>query len=102
MSEFLAVAIEISARSKIGEIVSYLLCHLPHQLSNKHLFCGPKAQIEVLNLRKELCQGVIDDALLLKVILPDDLKKTDVTAVVYDTLVTLIGYRCALLASRAR
>ncbi len=80
-------------------MVSYLLCHLPHQLSNKHLFCGPKAQLQVLHLRKEICQGILDDALLPKVVLPDDLKKTDVTAVVYDMLVTLISYRT--LFSRA-
>ena len=99
VSEFLAVAIEILRSEQDWEVVSYLLCHLPHQLSNKHLFCGPKAQLEVLHLRKEICQGILDDALLPKVILPDDLKKTDVTAVVYDTLVTLISYRT--LFSRA-
>ncbi|SPO24940.1 related to Tuberin [Ustilago trichophora] len=99
VSEFLAVAIEILRSEPDWEIVSYLLCHLPHQLSNKHLFCGPKAQLEVLHLRKEICQGILDDALLPKVILPEDLKKTDVTAVVYDTLVTLISYRT--LFSRA-
>uniref|UniRef100_V5F1B9 Rap-GAP domain-containing protein n=2 Tax=Kalmanozyma brasiliensis (strain GHG001) TaxID=1365824 RepID=V5F1B9_KALBG len=99
VSEFLAVAIEMLRSEQDWEVVSYLLCHLPHQLSNKHLFCGPKAQLQVLLLRKEICQGILDDALLPKVILPDDLKKTDVTAVVYDTLVTLIGYRA--LFSRA-
>lgn len=93
VSEFLAVAIQILRSEQDWEVVSYLLCHLPHQLSNKHLFCGPKAQLEVLHLRKEICQGILDDALLPKVLLPEDLKKTDVTAVVYDTLVTLISYR---------
>ncbi|GAK62831.1 uncharacterized protein PAN0_002d1033 [Moesziomyces antarcticus] len=99
VSEFLAAAIEILRSEPDWEVVSYLLCHLPHQLSNKHLFCGPKAQLQVLHLRKEICQGILDDALLPKVVLPDDLKKTDVTAVVYDTLVTLISYRT--LFSRA-
>ncbi|CDU24481.1 related to Tuberin [Sporisorium scitamineum] len=99
VSEFLAVAIDMLRSEQDWEVVSYLLCHLPHQLSNKHLFCGPKAQLQVLHLRKEICQGILDDALLPKVILPDDLKKTDVTAVVYETLVTLIGYRT--LFSRA-
>lgn len=99
VSEFLAVAIEMLRSEQDWEVVSYLLCHLPHQLSNKHLFCGPKAQLEVLRLRKEICQGILDDALLPKVVLPEDLKKTDVTAVVYDTLVTLISYRT--LFSRA-
>lgn len=99
VSEFLAVAIDILRSEQDWEVVSYLLCLLPHQLSNKHLFCGPKAQLQVLHLRKEICQGILDDALLPKVILPDDLKKTDVTAVVYETLVTLISYRT--LFSRA-
>ena len=99
VSEFLAVAIDMLRSESDWEVVSYLLCHLPHQLSNKHLFCGPKAQLQVLHLRKEICQGILDDALLPKVILPDDLKKTDVTAVVYETLVTLISYRT--LFSRA-
>ncbi|PWZ00980.1 hypothetical protein BCV70DRAFT_187949 [Testicularia cyperi] len=99
VSEFVAVAIDILRSEPDWEIVSYLLCHLPHQLTNKHLFCGPKAQIEVLHLRKEICEGILKDNLLPKVVLPDDLKKTDVTAVVYDTLVTLISYRT--LFSRA-
>ncbi|SJX61014.1 related to Tuberin [Sporisorium reilianum f. sp. reilianum] len=99
VSEFLSVAIDMLRSEHDWEVVSYLLCHLPHQLSNKHLFCGPKAQLQVLHLRKEICQGILDDALLPKVVLPDDLKKTDVTAVVYETLVTLIGYRT--LFSRA-
>ncbi|KAJ9477777.1 putative GTPase Activating protein [Pseudozyma hubeiensis] len=99
VSEFLAIAIDILRSEQDWEVVSYLLCHLPHQLSNKHLFCGPKAQLQVLHLRKDICQGILDDALLPKVVLPDDLKKTDVTAVVYETLVTLISYRT--LFSRA-
>ncbi|TKY85184.1 hypothetical protein EX895_006264 [Sporisorium graminicola] len=99
VSEFLGVAIDMLRSEQDWEVISYLLCHLPHQLSNKHLFCGPKAQHQVLHLRKEICQGILDDALLPKVILPDDLKKTDVTAVVYETLITLIGYRT--LFSRA-
>ncbi|GAC97350.1 potential GTPase Activating protein [Pseudozyma hubeiensis SY62] len=99
VSEFLAIAIDILRSEPDWEVVSYLLCHLPHQLSNKHLFCGPKAQLQVLHLRKDICQGILDDALLPKVVLPDALKKTDVTAVVYETLVTLISYRT--LFSRA-
>lgn len=99
VSEFLAVAIDILRWEPDWEIVSYLLCHLPHQLTNKHLFCGPKAQIEVLHLRKEICEGILKDNLLPKAILPEDLKKTDVTAVVYEILVTLMSYRT--LFSRA-
>lgn len=81
------------------EIVSYLICFLPHQLANKHLFCGPKAQHEILVLRQHLCSTIDQQKLMPDLILPEDVKRSDVYAVAYGTLTTLLSYRA--LFSRA-
>ncbi|MCO5582994.1 hypothetical protein L7F22_036899 [Adiantum nelumboides] len=75
------------------DLVSYLICHLPHQLANKHLFCGPKAQHQILELRTLLAKSILQQKLVPDVVLPDDIKKTDVYAVTYNTLTVLISYR---------
>ncbi|PWN53656.1 hypothetical protein IE53DRAFT_366166 [Violaceomyces palustris] len=93
VSEFLSTAIDIMTIEQDWELVSYLICHLPHQLANKHLFCGPKAQIQVLNLLRVLCEGVLQQTLFPHVLLPEDVKRTDIYAVSYGMLTVLISYR---------
>ena len=93
VSEFLATCIAIMNQEREWELLSYLICHLPHQLANKHLFSGPKAQVQVVNLRRTLCEGILRGDLFPHVLLPDNIKKTDVFAVVYNMLTVLLGYR---------
>lgn len=93
ISEFLLASIEILSIEREWELVSYLICHLPHQLANKHLFCGPKAQIQILALRQVLCSGLLKGLLVPDAGIPDGVKKTDVYAVSYGILKVLISYR---------
>lgn len=76
------------------EIISYILCHLPLQLSNKHFFCGPKTKIQIRKLVLVICNAINDDKLHsnLDSSLPYDLKAVDVQALLYHTLTVLISY----------
>jgi hypothetical protein len=93
VSEYLALAIQILAVERNWELVSYLICHLPHQLANKHLFCGPKARDQIMALRKQLCSDILSHTLASDVHLPEEVRKTDVYAVSYAMLTVLISYR---------
>lgn len=77
------------------ELVSYVLCHLPEQLSNKHFACGPRAGQQLHALRRQLCDGLRggDRALLADVVLPAGVKRAEVNAVAYHCLTSLIAYR---------
>lgn len=93
VSALLATYIRLIETEKDWELVSYLICFLPHQLANRHLFCGPKAQKQVLVLRSNLCAAIEHQKLMPEVVLPDDVKRSDVYAVIYVTLTTLLSYR---------
>ncbi|KAN0065635.1 Tuberous sclerosis 2-like protein [Thecaphora frezii] len=93
VSEFLSTAISIMEHEPDWELLSYLICHLPHILANKHLFSGPRAQMEIIKLRRMLCEGILHGSLYPKLMLPEDIKKTDVYAVSYAMLTVLLSYR---------
>ncbi|PWN29304.1 hypothetical protein BDZ90DRAFT_236600, partial [Jaminaea rosea] len=93
VSALLALYIKIIQVERDWEIVSYLICFLPHQLANKHLFCGPKAQDQILVLRQHLCSSIDQQKLMPDLVLPEDVKRSDVYAVSYGTLTTLLSYR---------
>ncbi|CAO1630522.1 unnamed protein product [Jaminaea pallidilutea] len=93
VSALLACYIRLIENERDWELISYLICFLPHQLANKHLFCGPKAQQEVLVLRGHLCAAIDQQKLMQNVVLPEDIKRSDVYAVAYGTLTTLLSYR---------
>lgn len=100
ISEYLATCIALLTQDKEWDLISYLLSHLPHQLANKHLVCGPKAQKQVLALRQILTSQILDQKFLNQVSLPEDVKKSDVYAVAYGTLATLISYRALFSRSQ--
>lgn len=100
ISEYLATCINLLTQDKEWDLISYLLSHLPHQLANKHLVCGPKAQKQVLALRQILTSQILDQKFINQVSLPDDVKKSDVYAVAYGTLATLISYRALFSRSQ--
>ncbi|PWN35266.1 uncharacterized protein FA14DRAFT_145015 [Meira miltonrushii] len=100
ISEYLATCINLLTLDKEWDLISYLLSHLPHQLANKHLVCGPKAQKQVLALRQILTSQILDQKFINQVSLPDDVKKSDVYAVAYGTLATLISYRALFSRSQ--
>lgn len=93
ISEYMTICIAILTKEKDWDLVSYLLCHLPHQLGTKHLFCGPKAQKQIVALREMLTNKILEQKFLNQVTLPEKVKSSDVYAIAYGTLTTLISYR---------
>jgi hypothetical protein len=76
------------------EIVSYILCHLPLQLANKHFFCGPKSAIQIRKLVLIVCNAINEDKLSssMETLLPPELLQVDIQALLYHTLMVLISY----------
>ncbi|KAH9824290.1 hypothetical protein DFH28DRAFT_1118111 [Melampsora americana] len=95
ISDYLAALISILRYDTDWELVSYVLCHLPGQLSNKHFVCGPNASQQIHQLRRFLCSGIKLDKLLVQVRFPPQqkVKLTDAHAITYQTLSTLIAYK---------
>ncbi|KAK0567762.1 Tuberous sclerosis 2-like protein [Tilletia horrida] len=94
ISEWLATVVNFFRYESNWDLMSYLICHLPHQLANKHLFNGPRAHIQVEHLRELLCSGMTDSNLAPFVELrADDAKKTDLYALAYNSLTVLMSYR---------
>ncbi|CAI2163456.1 15408_t:CDS:2 [Funneliformis geosporum] len=88
---YLQCLIDILTKEKDWEIYSYVLCFLPIQLSKKHLFCASYEQIRTL--RSCLCDWISNSRFAEGMSLPNDIKKMDIYAVVYQTLTVLISYR---------
>lgn len=77
------------------ELVSYILCHLPTQLSNKHLFCGPITRVSITKLLLVLSTGVIREHLASQTAddCPENLKLRDLQGLAHHTLSTMISYK---------
>ncbi|KAI0077669.1 hypothetical protein K474DRAFT_1642914 [Panus rudis PR-1116 ss-1] len=75
------------------EVLSYALCHLPTQLSNKHLFCGPNSRIVIADLVNMLCVGILEDKLFTSVQWPEGVVARDAHGLVYHILTVLISYK---------
>jgi len=94
VSEYLSVIISLLSGEQDWEILSFVLCHMPVQLSNKHLFCGPKCRALMGQLLKTLCAGISTKELGAKVHpWPDGLKPRDAYGLAYHTLSVLISYK---------
>ena len=94
VSEYLGVIINLLSGEQDWEILSFILCHMPVQLGNKHLFCGPKCRALVSQLLKTLCAGISTKELGAKVHpWPDGLKPRDAYGLAYHSLSVLISYK---------
>ncbi|KII83854.1 hypothetical protein PLICRDRAFT_47047 [Plicaturopsis crispa FD-325 SS-3] len=101
ISGYLTALVNILEKEKNWEILSYVLCHLPVQLANKHLFCGPKAREVVARLVLTLCTGLVNGDLAAGVDRwPHNLKARDAQGLAYHTLSVLISYKRCLDMSR--
>ncbi|CAE6345110.1 unnamed protein product [Rhizoctonia solani] len=93
VSAYVCVMIDLITTETDWEILSYALSHLPVQMSNKHLFCGPRTRSAIIRLLSELCTAVYEDKLTANIgALPTSLKATDVAGLAYHTLTTLMSY----------
>lgn len=84
----------ILEKERNWDILSYILCHLPVQLSNKHFFCGPKCRLLIAKLLTVICSGVTVGDLASSIERwPTGLKARDAHGLAYHTLSVLISYR---------
>jgi tuberous sclerosis 2 len=94
LSNYLTALVMILDKETNWEILSYVLCHLPVQLTNKHLFCGPKCREVLARLLTTLCTGLINGELASEIDRwPQGLKARDAHGLAYHTVSVLISYR---------
>lgn len=93
VSGYLQVISDILLQETDWDVVSYVLCAVPNQLANKHYSCGPRAARQLQSLCHKLCEHLNKDTLGQQVGLPAHIKLSDVHAVAYQWLATLIAYR---------
>ncbi|KAJ7724994.1 hypothetical protein DFH07DRAFT_854394 [Mycena maculata] len=96
ISLYLGAINDILEKEHNWEILSYVLCHLPNQLANKHFFCGPKSREACSKLLTILCTGILHGGLGAYVARwPSGLKARDAHGLAFHTLSVLVGYqRC--------
>ncbi|KAF9526068.1 hypothetical protein CPB83DRAFT_506716 [Crepidotus variabilis] len=94
VSRYLQIINSILEVETNWEILSYVLCHLPTQLSNKHLFCGPKSRSAISKLLSVICNGMLKENFASNVAQwPQGLKARDAQGLAYQTLSVLISYK---------
>ena len=94
ISTYLSAIVAILEKEKDWEILSYVLCHLPVQLANKHLFCGPRSRELVAKILAALCTGILNEEFASHIDhWPVGLKARDARGLAYHTLSVLVGYR---------
>ncbi|KAK7440051.1 Tuberous sclerosis 2-like protein [Stygiomarasmius scandens] len=105
ISEYLSTILSILESEKSWEVLSYVLCHLPVQLANKHLFCGPKSRNLISKILTVLCTGIMEGTLGREI--PREywsavgLKPRDAQGLAFNTLSVLVSYkRCFDLKQR--
>ncbi len=58
ISSYLLAIDHLLEKETSWEILSYVLCHLPVQLANRHLFCGPKSRQAISKMLNIICKGI--------------------------------------------
>ncbi|KAJ7139407.1 hypothetical protein C8R44DRAFT_693856 [Mycena epipterygia] len=93
ISLYLMAIHDILEKEHNWDVLSYLLCHLPNQLANKHLFCGPKCRVVCSKILTVLCTGILKGGLGSHIERwPAGLKVRDAHGLAYHTLSVLVGY----------
>jgi hypothetical protein len=94
ISQYLNAIIGILERETSWDVLSYVLCHLPVQLSNKHFFCGPQCRQLISRLLQVLCTGILKGELGFYVeAWPPGLKPRDAQGLAHHSLSVLVSYR---------
>jgi hypothetical protein len=95
VSIYVNTLVEILEHDDCWDVISYILCHLPLQLANKHFFCGSKVNATIRRLTIAICNAIKGNRLYkrLSSIGPMDISQDHVQAMLYHTLMVLIAYR---------
>ncbi|KAF9054253.1 hypothetical protein BJ165DRAFT_1399512 [Panaeolus papilionaceus] len=97
ISHYLQAVVQLLDRETSWEVLSYLLCHFPVQLSNKHLFCGPNSRMAISTMLSILCTGIANQKLGTTIeSWPPGLKIRDAHGLAYQTLSVLISFKICL------
>ncbi|EIW76707.1 hypothetical protein CONPUDRAFT_110361 [Coniophora puteana RWD-64-598 SS2] len=91
---YLDALLTVLQRERNWEIVSYVLCHLPVHLGNKHFFCGPRSKVIMTKLATFLSTGVVSGELGTNIDRwPPGLKARDAHGLVFHSLTVLVSYK---------
>ena len=94
VSSLLLAFVELISEEKDWEILSYVLCHLPALLANKHFFCGPNSRAAIAKLLLTLCSKISQGELASSIVnWPPGLRPRDAQGLAYHALSVLISYR---------
>lgn len=94
LSHFLSQIVTLIKTTRDWDILSYILCHLPSQLANKHLFCGPRSAVVLNDLLQTICSGILDGRFAGSIERwPDGVIARDAQGLAYHTLTVLISYK---------
>lgn len=94
LSRYLSTITNMLEEGMDWEALSYILCHLPTQLANKHFFCGPKCRTLMVKLLKVLCAGISQGKLAANVEnWPEGLKQRDAHGLAYHSISVLVSYK---------
>ncbi|KIK64922.1 hypothetical protein GYMLUDRAFT_70880 [Collybiopsis luxurians FD-317 M1] len=95
ISKYLTTVLAILESERNWDILSYVLCHLPTQLANKHLFCGPRSRVVISRILNILCLGILEGGNFARSIdrWPTGIKVRDAHGLVYHTLSVLVSYK---------
>ncbi len=94
ISSYLLAIDHLLEKETSWEILSYVLCHLPVQLANRHLFCGPKSRQAISKMLNIICKGIFGGEFASQIEQwPTGLKVRDAYGLAYQTLSVLISYR---------
>ncbi|KEI38644.1 uncharacterized protein L969DRAFT_87857 [Mixia osmundae IAM 14324] len=93
VSLYLRAVVRLLKTESDFEILALVLSHLPVQLANKHLLCGPRVSVQLNALRKYLCESLTKDAFLEGVDLPSTVKRREIRALGFHSLSVLVAYK---------
>ncbi len=94
LSSYLKEILNIIKTTKDWDLLSYVLCHLPTQLANKHLFCGPRSKLVLNDLLVTLCNCIQDGTLGGTIDRwPESISPRDAQGLAYHTLTVLVSYK---------
>ena len=96
ISSYLRAVVDILEHETSWEILSYVLCHLPVQMSNKHLFCGPNSRLVISKMLSVICSGILSGDMASQLTgawPPGRIKPRDAHGLAYHALSVLVSYR---------
>ena len=102
VSDYLLALIDILKSETDWDVLSYVLCHLPLQLANKHFFCGPKTKEGIIALLITLCTATFKGETweTLAERMQESVRPRDAHGLVYHALAVLISYKTSFNGRR--